>query len=80
MCAVRLILIEPIFKVFFVYSYHYFSPIKEFHRQKLEEAIAALLVLPVPQNLLIQKSSVDKMPANALPVDNLQIVARFLGR
>ena len=55
------------------------SPIKEFNRQKLEEAIAALLVLPVPQNLLIQKSSLDKMPPNALPVDNLLIVSRFLG-
>ena len=55
------------------------SPIKDFNRQKLEEAIAALLVLPVPQNLLIQKSSLDKMPPNALPVDNLLIVSRFLG-
>jgi hypothetical protein len=55
------------------------SLIKDFNRQKLEEAIAAFLVLPCPQNLLIQKSSVDKLPSNALPVDNVQLVARILG-
>ena len=39
----------------------------------------ALLVLPCPQNMLIQKGALDRLPANALPVDSLLLVARLLG-
>jgi hypothetical protein len=56
------------------------SWIRSFSRQKLEEAIAALLVLPCPQNVLIQRNSLDTLPVNALPVDSLLYVSRHLGR
>jgi hypothetical protein len=56
------------------------SWIRSFSRQKLEEAIAALLVLPCSQNLLIQRNSLDTLPVNALPVDSLLYVSRHLGR
>jgi hypothetical protein len=39
----------------------------------------ALLVLPAPQNLLMQKMALDKLPANAAPLDSLLLVARHLG-
>jgi hypothetical protein len=55
------------------------SAIRDFSRQKVEEAIVALLVLPAPQNLLMQKIALDKLPANAAPLDSLLLVARHLG-
>lgn len=61
------------------YTTLHFSWAKDFNRQKLEEAIAALLVLPCPQNLLIQRASLDRLPVNALPIDSLLLVARHLG-
>jgi hypothetical protein len=36
-------------------------------------------VLPCPQNLLIQRNSLDTLPVNALPVDSLLYVSRHLG-
>lgn len=57
----------------------YCSVIKEYNRQKLEEAIAAMLVLPCPQNLLIYKSGLENRPPNGPPVDNLFLLSRYLG-
>ncbi|KAJ1441544.1 hypothetical protein B484DRAFT_106271 [Ochromonadaceae sp. CCMP2298] len=55
-----------------------FCWIKDYHRQKLEEAITAVLVLPCPQNLLMQKSQQAVLPRNSLSPHCLLYCSRLL--
>jgi len=57
-----------------------FNWVSTFNREIIEEAVVAMLVLPSPQNMLLQRNQgpADKLPRNLLPPHSLLYCARLL--